>query len=187
MSNSLFTFVISNFNKVKIIHYKSKATMNPFIQNFKLKVIEIYSEQKYINSNDLSDGIATKYRKETSVFFAERQEKTAVYEIPYIENVLFKEMSSCGRDLLLYIIYNIQKNEDFINLKHDKVCKEMQISKPTLIKAINNLEENAIVCKKSQSEYWINPMYIFKGNRIAYYQKNCEDCIEIVSKLEQKS
>ncbi len=160
--------------------------VNPFIQNYKLKLIEVYSEQKYVNSKDLLEGIATSYRKETSVFLAEQQEKTSVYDIPYIENILFSEMSSVGRDLLLYVIYNIGKNEDFINLKLDKVCQKMRISRPTLSKAISNLEENAIICKKAQSEFWINPMYIFKGNRIAYYQKVCEDCIDIVSKIDQK-
>jgi DNA-binding GntR family transcriptional regulator len=63
----------------------------------------------------------------------------------------------------------------------------MNVSRPTLLKAIQELEDVAVICKKSQSDYWINPHYIFKGNRIKYYQTNCPTCIEIKAELIKNS
>ena len=98
--------------------------MNPFIQNHKLALIRIYETTNLVNTNDISDGIILNYHKVTNEFCAEQQSKTSVYEIPFIENILFKEITSKGRDLLLYIIYNIKQNEDSINLKIESISKK---------------------------------------------------------------
>ncbi len=158
--------------------------MNPFVQNFKLELIQVSKSKKIIDTDDISDGIIMKYETVSKTFMIEKQHKTTVYEIPFIETVLFRnDMKSNGRDLLLYIIYNMVDNQDWINLKQDKVTKQMGNSKPTLISAISQLEDAAIICKKSQSEYWVNPFYIFKGNRIAYYNSICPECVEVVAKV----
>jgi hypothetical protein len=143
--------------------------MNPFIQAFPITVIEKNQSYSVARTTDIVDGIITKSQKVTDTVQFDQQSKCSVYYIPYIENVLFKELKSNARDLLLYIIYNIKSDIDFINLKQDKVCKEMFCSKPTLISSIKQLSDVAILCKKSQSEYWVNPHYIFKGNRIKFY------------------
>jgi predicted transcriptional regulator len=74
---------------------------------------------------------------------------------------------------------------DFINLKTEFVCKKMKISRPTLTRAISQLIDIGVLCKKTQSEYWINPFYIFKGNRIKFYNKTYPDCIEVSCKLNK--
>lgn len=159
--------------------------MNPFIKIHKLALIKIYETSKMVNTNDISEGIILNYQQVTSSYCAEQQSKTSVYNIPYIENVLFKELSSKGRDLLLYVIYNIPENTDYINLKIDKVCNKINMSKPTCLKAIQELLDVALLSKKSQSEYWINPLYLFKGNRIKYYQETCPECIEIKAEIKK--
>ena len=82
--------------------------MNPFVQNFKLQVVKVHTNYYETKTSDISEGIVMSYRKISESFLAEKQEKVSVYNIPYIENILFKELKSAGRDLLLYIIYNIQ-------------------------------------------------------------------------------
>lgn len=159
--------------------------MNPFIQNHKLALIKVHQVIKTVDTNDISDGIILNYQETTKSYCAEQQTKTSVYDIPYIESVLFTQMSSKSRDLLLYIIYNIQTDTDYITLKLDNISKKMNVSRPTLLKAIQELEDVAVICKKSQSDYWINPLYIFKGNRIKYYQSNCPDCIEIKAEIRR--
>ena len=163
--------------------------INPFIklQDFKLKLLKI-KETKYKIETSQRDSIILdgEYEAITKVFFAEQQPKTSVYNIPYIENVLFKELSSSSRDLLSYIIYNIRTDEDSINLKYDKVCKEMCISKPTLSKAIKELVANSFILERRQSVYWINPFFLFKGNRVTYYQTHCPDSVDIVAELSKK-
>lgn len=155
--------------------------MNPFIQSFKITVIEKDETYSVARTGDIIDGVVTKYQKVTDTIQFEQQSKVSVYYIPYIENVLFKELKSNARDLLLYVVYNIKQDTDFISLKHDKVCKEMFCSKPTLISAIKQLADVAIICKKSQSEYWVNPHYIFKGNRMKFYAAYYPDYINTVN------
>lgn len=158
--------------------------MNPFLQNFKLNVVKINTTYLETRTN-MSDGTVGNIRKIEDSFLAEQQDKVSVYNIPYIENILFKELRSSGRDLLLYVIYNIHKDEDIINLKPDKVCKEMDISKGTYYSGLTQLIDAGIICKKNISIYWINPLYIFKGNRIDYYNKFCPDCINIAVELKR--
>jgi predicted transcriptional regulator len=95
-------------------------------------------------------------------------------------------MKSNGRDLLLYIIYNIKENEDFINLKLDKICGQIKTSRPSLIKGINELSDVGIITRKSQSNYWVNPHFIFKGNRIEHYYKCCPESVSIISETNKK-
>lgn len=160
--------------------------MNPFIQNFKLKVVKVNTSYFETKTSDIQDGYIGKYRKVEESYLAEQQEKISVYDIPYIENVLFTELKSNGRDLLLYIMYNIKKNEDSILLKPDKVCEKMKISKPTYYTAIQQLCDIGVICKRHTVEYWINPLYIFKGNRIDYYNSRCKECIDIVAEIKTK-
>lgn len=98
--------------------------MNPFIQNHKLALVKVHQVIKTVDTNDISDGIILNYQETTKSYCAEQQNKTSVYDIPYIESVLFTQMSSKGRDLLLYIIYNIQSDTDYITLKLDNISKK---------------------------------------------------------------
>lgn len=155
---------------------------NPFVHDFRLKLVEKpLKKYKTVKSKDSIEGIITSYETVEETIKIEQQTKSLVYYIPYIENVLFDELKSSGRDLLLYLIYNIKPNMDFISLKLQKVSKEMKCSKPTLISAIKQLVSIGLICKKSQSEYWINPHYMFKGNRVHYYQTHYPECIEVVN------
>ena len=157
--------------------------MNPFLQNNKLRLLRVHDSYHEVRTNHTKEGTAGTYKEVHESYLVEAQGKTLVYYIPYIEDLLFNKLSSNGRDLLLYIIYNIKENTDVISLKLDKVSKEMQISRPTLIKGIKDLLSNGFIATKSQSEYWVNPHCIFKGNRVNYYNLNCPECVEIVKEI----
>ena len=157
---------------------------NPFLQNFKLQLVEISEKEKIVNTKDIHDGMVLKFQTVQNIYSVEKQTKVSVYDIPYIENILFKnDIKSNGRDLILFVVYNLVEDQDWINLKTDRVCSKMNISRPTLLSAIRQLEDAAILCRKSQSEYWVNPFYIFKGNRINLYQKTSPGNIEVVAKI----
>jgi predicted transcriptional regulator len=161
--------------------------MNPFLQNFKLKVIKVNSKYYETKTSDIHDGFVGKFKEVHESFLAEQQEKITVYDIPYIENILFGELRNAGRDMLLYIIYNIKKNEDDINLQIEKTCIKMKISKGTYYTAVQQLIDVGLICKKHTTSYWINPFYLFKGNRIDYYYKQCSNCVEIVAEIVQSN
>ncbi len=155
--------------------------MNPFIQSFRLQVLEKNRTYTVAKTSDIIEGVITKYQKITDTIHFEQQAKVSVYYIPFIENILYKEIKSSGRDLLLYIIYNINDNTDFISLKLDKLSKSMLCSKPTLINAIKQLTDVGVICRKNQSEYWVNPHYIFKGNRLEFFNTNYPEYIDLIS------
>lgn len=162
----------------------TNKAINPFLWSFKLRVIKIKHSRnmvdaKHVNENE---GIITEFTKEDVNYMIEEQRKTSLYRLPFIDNVIFTELDGNGRSLLLYIAYHIQKDKDYINLKTETVCKAMNISRPTLIKAIHQLIDLGAISKRaSRSEYWVNPQFIFNGNRIRFIQTVKSDCIEFVA------
>lgn len=158
--------------------------INPFLYTWKLRVIKIKHSRnmvdaKHVNENE---GIITEFTKEDVNYMIEEQKKASLYRLPYIDNVMFTELDGNGRSLLLYIAYHIQRNQDYINLHTERTCKAMGISRPTLIKAIGQLIDIGVVSKrKKQSEYWVNPQFIFNGNRIKFIEVVKSDCLEVVA------
>lgn len=155
--------------------------MNPFLNNYVLKVIDIYKTNSLVQPNDVLEGVVARNRLEIDKFTIEQQQKVGVYYVPFAENILYKDMTAAGRDLLLYLIYNIKEDTDYINIKLTKVSKEMSISRRKLVYGIASLIHCGIICKKAQSEYWVNINYIFKGNRLNYIKQNCPDCIKVIA------
>jgi len=159
--------------------------MNPFIQNFKLKLIRLNTKKFTVNPNVAGDSVVGSYEKIERSLLVEQQKKTSVYAIPFIENVLFKEMGPPGRDMLLYLIYNLDKDADIIKLKTEKIKLKVNISRATMYKGIEQLISSGVICKKAAAEYWVNPFYVFNGNRIKYYETQCPECIEVIHTIEK--
>jgi len=156
--------------------------MNPFIsqESFKLKVLEIKKTTHKIDTSNIpEDGVIVgDYETVTRSFLIEQQKKKSMYDVPYLDNILFGELTSRSRDLFLYVLNHAPQDLDYINLKQSIVCRNIRMSKPTLISAIKELSDVGVICRKSQSEYWINPYYIFRGNRVKFYQENYPNKIE---------
>ena len=78
----------------------------------------------------------------------------------------------------------IQENEDYIILNQKTIEEKANISKTSYYAAIKQLKEMCIITDKEKNKYWVNPYYIFKGNRLAFYQKNYPKAITITAKKE---
>lgn len=163
--------------------------MNPFLKEFKLKLIQLGTINYVIDTKKMpNDGIITETADVTALVrnrHIEQQKKTSLYYQSYWKGLL-SELSDTACRLFLYIAFKLDKNEDFINLKLINLQRDLKLSKPTLIKAIKCLEDNAILRNKAQSEYWINPAMLFHGDRIAYYKDQCPECIDVVANIKQK-
>lgn len=58
--------------------------------------------------------------------------------------------------------------EEFIKI-HDSSAKPMRLSHSTFARGLLELSENKIIAKTlRQSVYWINPSFVFNGDRIAF-------------------
>jgi hypothetical protein len=159
--------------------------MNPFVQNFKLNLLKVNSSHFRVDTKNISDGIIGEYEKVEKSYLQEQQEKTSSYSVPNINNILFKELKSNGRDLFMYITYNLKKDSDSIELRPDKICEGMRITRGTMYTAVQQLIDVGLICKKKVSEYWINPYYLFKGNRINYYKQFGDQYINIVAHIKK--
>lgn len=157
---------------------KKSEAINPFLFTFNLNVVQ----HTYV-SNDKSakEGSALKTTKQVSYKYVEQQEKTSVYDIQMIEVILYKNMYASGRDLFLYIMYNMVKNKDYIKLEPEKVIRLLDITRNTYYSAIGQLMTAGVICKKSNSHYWVNPAYLFKGNRMNHYDDKYPSCIKVIN------
>lgn len=147
--------------------------LNPFIVNCTLEVVELEVTRAYVASDEIKEtGILT-YSKQIDSYYTERDDSTKVFHNNTIETVIFSnELKSSGRDLLLYIFYNLGRNKDWIKLKADEVVPIVGFTKPTFYSAITQLTTANIIQKKKMNQYWINPKYIFNGDRIKYFKEN---------------
>ena len=155
--------------------------MNPFIvnQDFHLKLISVYD--KHI-STDRGKIVET-----TEKYFVEEQKSVTVYKPGNNEvfsNLLFKLMSRNARDFYLYIIANIGEDRDIINLDMKRILDLMSISKTTYYVTIQELKDLCLIADNKKSDYWINPYFLFRGDRISYYKEQCPDCVKIVAKID---
>lgn len=126
---------------------------------------DIDSYFKYKNYN-LIENNNINYIKETSLdlnpfISGEKIDLTDRLEMNYI---LFEKLSSKARDLYLYIICHLPENKDCINLKIADVRSKTGISRNAIVTALQSLKNARFITPKSQSFYWVNPIYMFKVN-----------------------
>lgn len=163
---------------------KDKVERNPFIENpsFHLKVIQHQTEKLYVPSSEIGKDAILKHKKETETFILPVQKGVTLYDTPYDHVFMFKEFNPTTRDLLLYIMLKIKEGEDHITLHRTKATNEMGMSLTSFYRALIQLKEYLIIVDKKKNEYWVNPFYIFKGNRTRYYEENYPDKIDITFK-----
>lgn len=155
--------------------------MNPFIvnQDFHLRLVDVYKR-----SISKSKGKTTEV---TEKFFVEEQKSITVYKPGNNEvftNLLFKVMSKNARDLYLYIIATLGEDRDIVSLPMKDISELLEFKKSTYYNVIQELKDIAIIADYKKQDYWINPYFFFRGDRISYYQEQCPDCIKIVAKQD---
>lgn len=162
---------------------------NPFVLNFKLAVLKVNKTYTLVSNGgskkDQVEGLVSiKGGLQIPMpFLMERTDRTSLFHNQDSMEVLFKQLRSIGRDVLLYIIYNLKKDHDSIVLKADKASENMGISKATLYVGLGQLTDAGVIAKKDVGVYWINPIYIYNGDRIKYFEGLGEDYIDIVATL----
>lgn len=161
---------------------KQKGTtveLNPFIVNKPIECVAI-PKNKYL---DNSEDTTTATRKDllNSHYLQDRQDKINIYRYGKhtMYEIMFGKLTDKSRSLFLYIMYSLNKNEDYILLSAQKVRQDIGMSNRTLTEALKELKACSVITLKERSIYWVNPMYIFNGNRINYYKSLNEDNVII--------
>lgn len=70
--------------------------------------------------------------------------------------------------LLKYICCNLEKELDFVEIDFSEIQFYVE-------PAIKELTSIGFIQRRSESLYWINPYYVFKGNRLKYLQDKEEE------------
>lgn len=146
-----------------------RVPLNPFVENHPIHAIAMPRKQAITQSNDLSTPLD---KLLDTHYLYDNQEKVTVYRYSNksMNELLFGYLTPRSRDLYLYIMYHIKKNEDYITLRAKDVKPNIGMSERTLTSAIKELREANVINFKAKSVYWVNPHYIFNGNRIEYYR-----------------
>jgi len=82
----------------------------------------------------------------------------------------FVGLSSSAKDMVMYIASRLPYNQDYLELTEERYCAAMQVSRRTYFNARQQLENRIIIERVTRKgTYWINPAYLFKGNRMTMY------------------
>lgn len=104
-------------------------------------------------------------------FLIDVEDSTPVYTDRTLP--LFKELSSCAKDMFMWICAHLGKNTDVIEIPEPKYCAEMGVASRTFFKAKAELLNRVIVPRESRSNtYFVSPLYIYRGSRIKAYPDN---------------
>lgn len=153
---------------------------NPFLQSVRLKVFVTESKQVVLDTKDLNSVRSTINTQQEF----EKDPFTKLYNDKPFLNV-FKQTSDTASKVFLYIAYNLKRDTDVIELNAESVMEFVGIkSTTTYYKYIQELIDNAVITRKSNSEYWVNPLFLFNGNRIDYYKEHCPECLDIINITE---
>lgn len=84
------------------------------------------------------------------------------------------KISLRGKELLLWVLFELKYGEDFIRLNKVRYMRENGISSVNTFKdALKDLIRNGILATTVETDvYWINPFYFFKGNRVNKFKQN---------------
>lgn len=151
---------------------------NPFLFNAQIEVIQYRRKSiEYISDPGV---IAT----QTSVF-VEREKPIKLYRFAELSALLGSLKNKCTYRLLLHIYDNIAENSDTIKLEREVIYEATGLRRTSYYDAIHELLSLQLIAKKSQNVYYINPNYLFKGDRIKFMTKRLgESAVKVVKIIE---
>lgn len=152
---------------------KVKLLNNPFCQGLVINVTKKWdSDKKVYDEGILID----------SNYLLEKKLKTSVYRDKDYKKLILG-LSNSGIRVYTYIIYSLDRNEDYIWLDKQNLCRDLSMkSINTLNSGLEELMINKIIVPTGiyKDVYWINPDIFFCGNRVNKYPKN----IKVVQVIE---
>lgn len=162
--------------KTKEAQPKKKA-LNPFLTSSSFKMMN--KETRFRYTQNYTEGVTTITKEITDYEIIELDEFVKVYKFPR-QLGFINALNGAGAKMYLYIQSKLPSDQDFILLKTSKVSKDLNVSVATVYNCIDNLIDAGVLCKKGNSEYWINPTILFNGNRKHYIMDNAPEKIEYI-------
>lgn len=164
--------------KIKPDFTPDSLGQNPFTYSpeFIVKVREVEAEQEFVHRDSIKEGVLTKAPvKFKSPYVVEQQIYTKIYRSKDLRKI---EMGCSPRavHLLRFIEYTINPGDDFIWINKDMYMSESDCTRNTYQGAIDELMRYGLIYMTPYTDvYWINPQFLFCGNRIKKYPNNLKD------------
>lgn len=106
-------------------------------------------------------------------YMVEKQESCKLYRDLDINQMLMG-LSYRALQLFNWVALMIKKDSDWIQINEDLFCKRTNItSRKTYVKAVEELlMYQILIGTHYKTVYWVNPNYLFNGDRLKKYPKN---------------
>ena len=150
---------------------------NPLLKGFFISVSIMKDKNNYIKDpNELGALYNPKQ------YQLDRQINTKIYRSKITKNAVL-QLNSNAKNLFLWIMFEIQPKTDYIHINKADTSKELNISVKTLERAIKSLcskinvyDVNIQIMQMSKETdvYFINPAFIFSGDRKKKYPEKCK-------------
>lgn len=150
---------------------------NPLTKGFIISVSILNDKNNYIKDPNELDALYNPKQ-----YQLERQINTKIYKSKITKNAVL-QLNSNAKNLFLWIMFEIQPKTDYIHINKADTSKELNISVKTLERAIKSLCSKINVydvniqilqISKEIDVYFINPAFIFSGDRKKKYPEKCK-------------
>jgi len=142
---------------------KKTPETNPFVQA--LEINSVWKlEIEEINVGESAGGKITQAKTK----IIDVDDRVSVYSAGLLG--WFKDLPASAKDMFMYIGAHLGWERDIIEMDEEKYCKMMDVSRNTFFSAKTALTNRLIIPRTSRKNtYWVNPAYLFKGNRVTSY------------------
>lgn len=138
---------------------KKTPETNPFVQALEIHCIWRMEFEQAIATDEYTTEVRMAKAK-----LIETDDRASLYTAGLLS--WFTDLSTSAKDMFMYIATKIGWEKDVIELDEETYCDVMKVSRNTFYNAKTQLTNRLLVPRTSRKNtYWVNPSYIFKGNR----------------------
>ena len=151
---------------------KKHPETNPFVQNGSgFTINAVWKFEELVSSGvHLVDAVDGKSSSQYRAYKYEKDDRISLYTAGLLG--FFPSLSTSSKDMIMYIASRVQYDSDIIELEEEKYCTVMNVSRSTFYSAKKEIVNRIIIPRTSRKNtYWINPSYLFRGNRMEKYPK----------------
>jgi hypothetical protein len=168
--------VVKKKRSLRPKYNKEDLGINPLIQDLVVERRKIKIKNNYVEldscvreEGEIVDIKRTSIQETT--FYVEQDAYTKVYTKSALR-LYIMQLSNAAKELYLWLVYELDKNEDHVWINIERFMEECSISSMTTYRTtVKELQKNVIIYPTIIKDiYWINPLFFFNGNRIDKYE-----------------
>jgi hypothetical protein len=136
--------------------------INPFVESLRIKAVQVVAIGKQTGET-LAD------------YIIEEEASTKLFRTNNAHQII-AELSDKAQRLFFYFIYSVRPNDDHVTINRAYYKRLNGIkSDTTIANAINELMMNGLIAKAVMKDtYFINPRFMFNGNRLKHYPEKVD-------------